>query len=52
MAIKKDFSNTIADKKEKKKRLDKLTALNESDKNTIYHLVFSEGADKKDGQKA
>lgn len=52
MAIKKDFSNTIADKKEKKKELDKLTVLNESDKNTIYHLVFSEESDKKDSQKA
>ena len=42
MAIKKDFDNTVADRKEKKKKVDKLTVLKESDANTIYNLIFSE----------
>lgn len=50
MAIKTDFSNTVADKKEKKKVLKELTVLEESDKNTIYNMIFSEKSDQKEGQ--
>lgn len=42
MAIIKDFGNTVADQKEKKKKIDKLTVLKESDARTIYNLIFSE----------
>lgn len=42
MAISKDFGNTVVDQKEKKKKIDKLTVLKESDASTIYNLIFSE----------
>ena len=42
MAIIKDFGNTVSDQKEKKKKIDKLTVLKESDARTIYNLFFSE----------
>lgn len=42
MAMKIDFDNTVADQKETKKKIDKLTVLKESDARTIYNLIFSE----------
>lgn len=47
MALSKNFSNTVADKKEKKREITKLTELNENDKNTIFNLIFSETTNKK-----
>ena len=47
MALSKNFSNTIADKTEKKKEITKLTELNENDKKTIFNLIFSETSNKK-----
>lgn len=42
MAFDKNFSNTVADKKDKKREIKKLTELTPTDKNTIFNLVFSE----------
>ena len=42
MAMDKDFSNTVADRKDKKQEITKLTELNEGDENTIFNLIFAE----------
>ncbi len=42
MAMDKNFANTVADKKDKKREITKLTELNESDQNTIFNLIFAE----------
>lgn len=47
MALAKNFSNTVADKKEKKQEITELTELSESDKNTIFNLLFSEMSNEK-----
>lgn len=47
MALEKNFSNTVADKKEKKREITKLTELPESDKNTIFNLIFAETSTEK-----
>ena len=46
MAIPKTFDNTIQEKKAEKK-VDKLTVLKESDRKTIYNLIFSEKKEDK-----
>ena len=47
MALDKNFSNTVADKKDKAREIKKLTELTESDKNTIFNLIFSETTNEK-----
>lgn len=47
MALEKNFSNTVADKEEKKKEITELTQLKESDKNTIFNLLFSDSSNEK-----
>jgi len=42
MAMDKNFSNTVADTKDKKREITKLTELSESDKNTVFNLLFAE----------
>lgn len=42
MAMDKKFENIVVDQKKQKKQIDELTILNESDKNTIFNLIFSE----------
>lgn len=47
MAFNKNFSNTVTDKKDKKREITKLMELNESDKNTIFNLIFAEPSNEK-----
>jgi hypothetical protein len=47
MALDKNFSNTVADKKDKVREITKLTELTESDKNTIFNLIFAETTNEK-----
>lgn len=47
MALEKNFSNTVADKQDKKREITKLTELNESDKRTIFNLIFNESQQEK-----
>lgn len=47
MAIPKTFDNTVREKKAEKKKIDKLTVLKESDRKTIYNLIFSEKKEDK-----
>ncbi len=47
MAFDKNFSNIVADKKDKKREITKLMELNESNKNTIYNLIFAESSNEK-----
>lgn len=47
MALERNFSNTVADKKEKKQEITELTELSESDKNTIFNLLFAETFNEK-----
>lgn len=47
MALERNFSNTVADKIEKKYEITELTELSESDKNTIFNLLFSETSNEK-----
>lgn len=42
MALDKSFDNVVAQKKENKREITKLTVLDKNDKNTIYHLIFAE----------
>lgn len=42
MALNKNFSNAVADKKEKKREVTKLMELTENDKDTIFNLIFAE----------
>lgn len=47
MALDKNFSNTVPDKKEKKREIKKLTELTEGDKNTIFNLIIAEKSNEK-----
>lgn len=47
MAMDKKFENIVVDQKKQKKRIDELTILKESDKNTIFNLIFSEKTPEK-----
>lgn len=47
MALKRNFSNTVADKKEMKREITELTELSESDKNTIFNLLFAQTSNEK-----
>lgn len=46
MSLERNFSNTVADKKEKKQEIAELTVLGESDKNTIFNLLFAKTPDE------
>lgn len=48
MALEKRFTNTVADKKEKKKKITKLAVLTEDDNNTIFNLIFVEKSKMKE----
>lgn len=50
MAMKKDFGNTVKEKTQTKKTVDKLTVLKESDAKTIYNLIFAKKQEEKGGQ--
>ena len=47
MAMDKKFENIVVEQKKQKKRIDELTILKESDKNTIFNLIFSEKTPEK-----
>lgn len=47
MALPKNFSNAVADKKEEKKEKKELDVLKENDKNTIFNLLFKDSLSKK-----
>ena len=42
MAFEKNFSNTVVDRRNKKREITKLTELTEDDRNTIFNLIFPE----------
>lgn len=48
MALDKSFSNTVADKKDKKREITRLTELNENDENTIFNLIFTDKQKQED----
>lgn len=50
MALEKKFSNTVADKEEKKKEITELTQLKENDKNTIFNLLFKDSSNENSGE--
>lgn len=42
MALDKNFSNTVPDRQEKVKEIEKLTQLSEGDEKSIYNMIFVE----------
>lgn len=46
MAIENKFTNTIADQKEEKKKVKKLSVLKEDDENTIFNLILVDKSNK------
>lgn len=52
MAIQNKFDKVLADEKKEEKQVKFLTELKESDENTIFNLIFSETAEKKQVQQS
>lgn len=50
MPLNKNFNHVVAQKEEQKRELTKLTELDETDKNTIYNLIF--GGPEKETQES
>lgn len=50
MAMKKDFGHAVKEQEKKKKKVDKLAVLKESDAETIYNLIFAKKQEEKDVQ--
>lgn len=46
MPLDKSFNHVVAQKEEEKRELTKLTELDKTDKDTIYHLIFGDSKEE------